>query len=105
MVDIEVVELLDSSEDEAPPMRAEPDIQEVTVDRQIRAPEAAAGDDADDVIITGAEPAKHVGTPSSPRIGTHHTPASVSCDASHPTGLVDAAYHSVRRAVLRSPRF
>lgn len=53
MVDTDVVELLDS-EDESPPTQAEPDVQEVTVDRQIRAPEAAAGDDADDVIITGA---------------------------------------------------
>ena len=48
MVDIEVVELLDSSEDEAPAMQAEPDVEEVTVNRQIRAPEAAAGDDDDD---------------------------------------------------------
>ena len=104
MVDIEVVELLDSSEDEAPPMRAEPDIQEVTVDRQIRAPEAAAGgDDDDDVIVTGPYPRKLAprpfleSAPTTRRLPYRATPRAL-------TGVLDVAQPSVERAALRSPR-
>ena len=104
MVDIEVVELLDSSEDEAPPMRAEPDIQEVTVDRQIRAPEAAAGgDDDDDVIVTGPYPPKLAprplleSAPTTRRLPYRATPRAL-------TGVLDVAQPSVERAALRSPR-
>ena len=104
MVDIEVVELLDSSEDEAPPMRAEPDIQEVTVDRQIRAPEAAAGgDDDDDVIVTGPYPRKLAprplleSAPTTRRLPYRATPRAL-------TGVLHVAQPSVERAALRSPR-
>ena len=103
MVDIEVVELLDSSEDEAPPMRAEPDIQEVTVDRQIRAPEAAAGgDDDDDVIVTGPYPQLAPrplleSAPTTRRLPYRATPRAL-------TGVLDVAQPSVERAALRSPR-
>lgn len=54
--EIEVVELLDSSEDEAAPMEADDvEVRVVDAEREIRAPEGAAGAAADDdeIVITG----------------------------------------------------
>jgi hypothetical protein len=50
--DIEVVELFDTSEDEAPMQTDE--VQEVQVNRQIRDTGAGAIADDDDVVVTGA---------------------------------------------------
>lgn len=105
MVDIEVVELLDSSEDEAPAMQAEPDVEEVTVNRQIRAPEAAAGDDDDDVIVTGALPLICWHPFLSAKSAPTTRPLPYRATPRAPTVIFDAAHRSLERAARRSPRF
>ena len=105
MVDIEVVELLDSSEDEAPAMQAEPDVEEVTVNRQIRAPEAAAGDDDDDVIVTGALPLICWHPFLSAKSAPTTRPLPYRATPRAPTVIFDAAHRSLKRAARRSPRF
>jgi hypothetical protein len=105
MVDIEVVELLDSSEDEAPAMQAEPDVEEVTVNRQIRAPEAAAGDDDDDVIVTGALPLICWHPFLSAKSAPTTRPLPYRATPRAPTVIFDAAHRSLERAARRPPRF